>query len=125
MRVSEYPMTPVVARRSLDYRPKRGPGGKVTVEIGRPARDPGGADWYCPWRIAGLGHERRFAAFGVDQMQALILCLAGVSSEVTLWGEKDPDLMWMGSRHLGLDVHWMLTDARGRPKIPKGKRHPR
>jgi len=109
-------MTPVVARRSLDYRPQRGEAGKIVVEIGRPARDPKGPDWYCPYRIAGPGHERTFAAFGVDPMQALILSLAGVSSEVTLWGEKEPGLTWLGQRDLGLAVHRMLVGVRGRAR---------
>ena len=114
MRLKDYPMTQVIARRSLDYRPKRRPAEKVIVEIGRPSRDPEGPDWYCPYRIAGFGGERVFPVFGVDPLQALILSLAGLSAEMTLWGRKDSALRWLGARHLGLEVHRILRFQRDR-----------
>jgi hypothetical protein len=79
-------MTSVVARRTLDYQPKEGPCRKVHVDVGRPARAASGADWYCPYRIVGLGKDGIRRAHGVDALQALILALAGLSRELTSQG---------------------------------------
>src|SRR5262249_50722945 len=110
MRLKDYAMTTVVARRSLEYCPSRGSKDRLVVEVGRPARDRASeyGDWYCPYRIRGLGRERVFPVFGVDPMQALILALAGLSAEITRWGRKDGALRWLGGRQLALDVHRIL-----------------
>jgi Domain of unknown function (DUF6968) len=123
MRLRDYAMTRVVARRYLEYRPAQGRSGKVIVEIGKPAPDPASkyGDWYCPHRITGLGETRVFPVFGVDPVQALILCLAHLSAEITRWGRKDGALRWLGGRQLGLEVHHILRlqAARNRRQLKR------
>lgn len=34
------------------------PDGTITISIGMPVPFPGGADFYCPFRIQGLGDDR-------------------------------------------------------------------
>jgi len=123
MRLRDYPMTPVIARRTLDYRPKKGRSRVVLLEVGRPARDPRDpAGWYCPYRISGVGRTRKFVIEGGDSLQALILALAALSKDIMGWNNRERALSWDGDRHwLGLQVHRALDAevqqiARGLPK---------
>jgi len=43
-----------IATRVLDVGGKR-----VTVVIGKPEKFPDAEDYYCPYRIVGLGNERK------------------------------------------------------------------
>jgi hypothetical protein len=107
-RMKNFPMTSVVARRTLDYRPDGGPSRKVRVDVGQPARASMGHDWYCPYRIVGLGKNGIRRAYGVDALQALILALASLSRELTEQGKNEPALTWLGDRWLGLKVHCVM-----------------
>lgn len=107
---ARYPMTRVVARRTLQQRRPTGRPRDIIVEVGTPARDPLGPDWYCPFRVTGLGRARVVRVLGVDQMQALILCLAKLSADLTARGPKD-GLRWLGSRSLHLHVHHILRQS--------------
>ena len=113
-------MTTVIARRVFDYK-TNGRKRRVLVEVGRPRRDPKGPDWYCPYRITGVRKPRIFGAYGIDEMQALILCLAALSQEITEWGKRDPALTWFGDRFLGLYVHAVLR-AEGQRTLDEAKR---
>jgi hypothetical protein len=123
MRLRDYPMTPVIARRTLDYHPQKGRSRVVLLEVGRPARDPKDAGgWYCPYRVSGVGRARRFVIEGGDSLQALILALAALSMDITGWNTREKVLSWHGDRRwLGLQVYRALDAevrqiARGLPK---------
>ncbi len=111
--MAKHRMTEVIAERSLEYHPKRGRSAKIVFQVGKPA--PDGSDWYCPYRIVGLGKAHVFYAMGVDSVQALVLCLAAVSCQMAVWGKsgtplrvwgrKRGSLMWLGSTDVGLHLH--------------------
>lgn len=61
----------VIAVRSFDVVG----GNKVTLTIGKPEPFPDGQDYYCPYRISGIGSGKVWYAGGVDAIQALIMAL--------------------------------------------------
>lgn len=76
----------------------------VIVEIGRPAKFPDGQDYYCPYRVVGLGNDRVRYAGGVDQVQALLLTLKKIGAELYTCAEyKSGKLYWLeaGNNDLG------------------------
>jgi hypothetical protein len=59
----------VIATRKLTLH-----GGKeVIITIGKPKKFRDGSDYYCPYRITGMGDELVRYAGGVDPVQALQL----------------------------------------------------
>src|SRR4051812_13579392 len=96
-----YPMTSVVARRILERQGRAGATSEIVIEIGKPARDraPDG-HWYCPYRIIRVERTRVVPIFGIDSMQALIMALALLSTEVAIHGEKE-GWRWLGGSQLG------------------------
>lgn len=102
-----YPLGEVVAQRQVDAVAADGSRSPVVLEIGTPRPDtmPGrsGEDWYCPRRILGLGDEAVTVSFGVDSLQALLLCV--YSAKVRLAERADAAsvrLDWLGVPDLGL-----------------------
>ena len=83
----------VIARRELAK--GRSSKASVTVEVGRPRRNPGGADWLCPYRILGGGDDSVRAAYGVDAVQALHLAEKAVAARL----DAEPRLRWLGRDH--------------------------
>ncbi len=81
-------------------------GEEVRVAIGRPFepdRYPG--EYWCPYRIEGLGKDRVHRTIGVDSMQALTLTLELVGTLLYDSDEaKDGRLTWNGDLDLGLPV---------------------
>ncbi|GAB3205504.1 DUF6968 family protein [Marinactinospora thermotolerans] len=97
----------VVATRRLDAIAENGGRTQVVVEIGRPRPDPRspGGDWYCPHRIVGLGDETVEAAFGVDSLQALLLCVYRLRLRLAERARAASlRLDWLGFPELGLTV---------------------
>lgn len=85
----------IIATRELDLANSEA---KVMVHIGKPEKYPDSSDYYCPFRIAGLGKERANRAGGVDAVQALLLALKMVGAELYTSKEaKDGHLKWVGS----------------------------
>jgi hypothetical protein len=102
-----------IARRDYEL---VAPGGAVTpvvVRIGRPRPDPApGGDWLCPYHLAvggeggpngdGDGGTLRFA-YGVDSLQALVLCLQKITAELRHVGRaRGATVTWLDSSDLGL-----------------------
>lgn len=54
----------------------------VTVSIGAPKPYADGKDFYCPFRIEGLGDDRVKYAGGVDAVQALQLAMQRIGIEL-------------------------------------------
>jgi hypothetical protein len=80
----------VIARRELTR--GRGKRPVAVVEIGQPRKTKGHDDFYCPYRIRGVGDETVRAAYGGDAVQALQLVSQGVAAHLF----RHPDLTWLG-----------------------------
>jgi hypothetical protein len=74
----------------------------VTVLIGKPETFPDGNGCYCPYQILGIGDQRVRYAGGEDTVQALMLTLKKIGTDLyaspeakagllTLYGSKDLD----------------------------------
>lgn len=85
----------IVAKRQL-----LAAGVAVTVEVGRPTSPDGGANWFCPWRVAGEDSCQLYSG-GADSMQALILALTAAGDYAL--ATHGPDL-----KSLGTDDHNLL-----------------
>ena len=91
---------PVIAERELTIRDS---GRVVRIEIGAPAKFLDGNDYYCPYRIIGLGDGPVRYAGGIDSIQALLLALRLVAATLLASEEaKSGTLMWEGDEQGGL-----------------------
>ena len=74
----------VIATRRLQFKGTDGALVHVSVTLGKPVPDPRDPErtWMCPYQIRGIGDERTRAIFGVDTMQALILALHILPTEL-------------------------------------------
>ena len=52
-------------------------------------------EWYCPYRVRGLGDEATRAAHGVDAVQALQLAEQAIAATL----DREPRLRWLGRDH--------------------------
>jgi len=85
----------VIAGRDLEI------GGRAAVrlELGKPRRMRGHTDYYCPFRISGLGRTRTSYACGVDPIQAIQLALQKAAVILTTSAEaRGGQLTWLGER---------------------------
>jgi uncharacterized protein DUF6968 len=73
-----------LASRTLRFQTNSGRPIDVTVTVGRPVPDPDARyeDWLCPYQLRGVGDGAVRAVFGVDAMQALILALHTLPTEL-------------------------------------------
>lgn len=55
---------------------------RVTVSIGAPKPYPDGKDFFCPFRIEGLGDDQVKYVGGVDAVQALQLAMHRIGVEL-------------------------------------------
>lgn len=72
----------VIATRSLDFVRASGVAEAATVSVGEPVRPDRQGPWYCPYQIRTDSFERSFAVAGEDSMQALILTLHIIGTEL-------------------------------------------
>jgi hypothetical protein len=103
---ARYELGEVVAERQLEAVAADGGRTPVLLKIGKPLPDPlPGGDWYCPRQIIGLGDEAVEATFGIDSLQAFLLCV--YSARVKLGQRAEAAsvrLEWLGQADLGLNV---------------------
>lgn len=86
-----------IATRVLDVGGKR-----VTVVIGKPEKFPDAEDYYCPYQIVGLGNERVRYAGGVDAVQAMLLALKMIGTDLCTSPEAQAkQLTWQGGQSPG------------------------
>jgi hypothetical protein len=93
----------IIAKRKLSLTP----GEKVVVIIGQPRPFPDCDDFFCPFKVEGLGHGRVIRAGGVDAIQALELALRMIGAVLYTSEEyKDGRLTWEGGTNgsLGFPV---------------------
>lgn len=68
----------------------------IKVRIGRPKRFPDGEDYYCPYQIIGTGNEKVQHAAGIDGVQALVLTLEKIGTDLyTSVEAKSGTLSWL------------------------------
>jgi len=72
----------VIATRSLDFVGPSGVSETATVSVGEPVRPDSQGPWRCPYQIRTASFERTFAMAGEDSMQALILTLHIIGTEL-------------------------------------------
>ncbi|MCE9581359.1 MAG: hypothetical protein K8T20_02460 [Planctomycetes bacterium] len=100
-----------MARRDFQWRDRDGSLRPGRIEIGVPRRDrrPGG-DWVCLRRIVGFPDEKVRPTYGIDGVQALLLALAILSTELELAG----NIIWLGkkSKRAGLPPSRHFFDSR-------------
>lgn len=97
----------VIARRDLAL----SGGGKVVVEIGKPRKFRGSPDYFCPFRIRGLGKKVIMSmAGGVDAIQALELAFLRIGIALYIAPEaKSGKLSW-GAGQVKGDLGFPLLD---------------
>lgn len=91
------------------------PKAKIVVEIGAPRRPRGREDYFCPYRIRGIGGEVTRAAYGVDAVQALQLVMRAIGAELA----GHADLRFFEDEDLGFPHPENLL-VRGEAKKGKG-----
>jgi hypothetical protein len=74
---NKFELGTLIAERLIEFEAKTGVRTPVAVRIGRPIvheREPHEL-WVCPFQIEGLGSSEVRGCFGIDAMQALLLCV--------------------------------------------------
>ena len=80
----QFELGTLIAERQIEYEASTGERTPVTVRVGQPhvhVREPH-ETWVCPLQIEGLGFPQVRGFFGVDAMQALLLCIHIIPSEL-------------------------------------------
>ena len=77
----------------------------VSVIIGKPEPFPDGHGYYCPYQILGMGDQQVRYAPGEDTVQALILALERIGTDLYRSPEAKAGLLtFNGSRDLDFPV---------------------
>lgn len=94
----------VIAERVFECVLSGGDERPASLRIGAPVEDPqAGGDWMCPGQILGLGDGKIRAAYGVDAIQALQLCLQMLDALARQFaGAEKCRTTWLGMPDLGL-----------------------
>lgn len=90
-----------IATRQFEARLADGTVIQVELEIDRPHPTAGEDDWGCSYRITGLAQPIAQTVYGVDALQALVLCLRIVRVESEAASQRT-SLTWLGDADLGL-----------------------
>jgi hypothetical protein len=89
-----------------------GQSGRVEVSFFAPVA--GGNDWRCDYRIEWPDRARNDRAFGVDNVQALLLAMKMVQAELTHAPETlSEGLTWLGNADLDLPSVRPAEDSQG------------
>lgn len=71
--------------------------GELKVSFEPP--QPDNEDWYCPFKIGGLGVEMNTKITGIDGLQAFILALEVCeASLVSLENQNSWRILWLGEK---------------------------
>ena len=92
----------VLASRTVRFQPAVGAAIDVVVSLGMPIRDEDGRAWLCPFGISGIRDEPVRAAFGIDAMQALVLALHVLPTELRAIAREESGTFPSGDEDLGL-----------------------
>jgi hypothetical protein len=91
-----------LASRTIRFQPAVGAAIDVVVSLGMPIRDDSGREWLCPFEISGIRDEAVRAAFGVDAMQALVLALHVLPTELRAIAREESGTFPNGDEDFGL-----------------------
>ncbi|WP_412033468.1 DUF6968 family protein [Mesorhizobium sp. CO1-1-8] len=81
---------------------------EVVCRFQRPIR--GDEDCRCDYQIVFPARKRAFRAFGIDEVQALLLAMQMAHAYLLVSDEyKNQGLTWLGMRDLGLPLAGGLT----------------
>lgn len=86
---------------------------QVRVIIGRPRKDRGSSDYFCPYRLEGIGDGQPQRAWGVDSVQALQLAMQAIRARLE---PHTDELEWLGGRGGSLGFPKVIPDVFG-PKL--------
>jgi hypothetical protein len=92
----------VLASRTVRFQPAAGEATDVEVRLGMPVPDGDGRDWLCPFQIGGIRDEPVRAAVGVDAMQALVLALHVLPTELQAIAREESGSFPNSDEDLGL-----------------------
>ena len=92
----------VLASRVVRFQPAAGEAIDAVVRLGMPVADDDGRDWLCPYQISGIRDEPVRAAFGVDAMQALVLALHILPTELRALARDESGSFPNSDEDLGL-----------------------
>lgn len=106
------PIGDIVAQRELEFVCDAGKE-SVLVYLGKPVQEKDGP-WFCPYVIKAASFLRQFRAAGEDSMQALILALRTIPTELeVLAKDHKGHFTWFGGRDLGFGKGGMDRGERG------------
>ncbi|HUO98666.1 MAG TPA: hypothetical protein VMU01_08345 [Rhizomicrobium sp.] len=98
---------PIVARREFELES----GGTVTAFLGQPYPVDDGGTYFCPYQIDGIGSRVIRRAGGVDAVQALLLALQMMATDLYCSDAgRQGKLRWLGKRNLGFPVPKSIAD---------------
>lgn len=90
---------------------------QVIVRIGKPVPVAYRGDplnhYECPYQITGLGRDAVHYICGLDSMQALVLCLQFIGTELERQ-KREMKLTWVGERNLGFPKLRIAPAPKGR-----------
>ncbi len=90
MKVTELGEVIAVRRLHIEGEPTR----EVIVLVGKPQPFSDSDDYYCPYKIAGIGQEAIRYAGGVDAVQAMEEVIRVLPVELSALLQKHPGLRW-------------------------------
>lgn len=98
-------MDEAIVERTFDVDGAGEPKREIILRIGKPALDSAkGGDWFCPYQLSGVGEGRVRKAYGVDSLQAFLLCLSKAKAELDRY-----------QRQTDVRVSWLNQDGWGLP----------
>jgi hypothetical protein len=94
----------ILASRTLRFQLGSRPAIDITVKVGRPVPDPEDHDrsWICPFQISGIRDEPVRAIFGIDAIQALVLALHALPTELRAMAREESGSFPNADEDLGL-----------------------
>jgi hypothetical protein len=99
---------PIVAERLLTRVGRAG--SPVRVRVGKPKKDRASGDYFCPYRVEGLGRGQVQQAWGVDSVQALQSAMQAI--RLVLEPHADA-LEWLGGQGGTLGFPKSIPDSFG------------
>ncbi len=102
--MADVAMTAPIASRTLAYKRADGENVQIEVILGMPVPDPHEPEraWVCPFQITGFAKPVTRAMYGIDAMQALILALHTLPTELRALS-TDEGGGFLEAADLGLD----------------------
>ena len=98
-----YELGTILATRTLRFRARDGVR-DIGVSLGLPVPDPEHPNkaWICPFQISGIREEPVRAIFGVDALQALVLALHTLPTELQSLAREEAGSFPDADEDLGL-----------------------